>query len=124
MKVNECKLIQPVTCNKKDSIVAVSKKFKEKKLRYLVVLDGEKPVGAISTSDIVTKVIAENKNINLIKAEDIMNSPLFYLKGDEEINIALVAMVKKGLNMCPVIYHNKYIGTLTILELITRIHKK
>lgn len=125
MKVNECKLSDPVTCSKDSTIKEVAKLFKERAIRYIVVLENKFAVGIISTSDLVSKIVAENKDAKSTKVEQIMITPLFVLKEDEELHTALLSMLKKGLNSCPVVNkENKCIGILTLIELIKRLNKK
>jgi CBS domain-containing protein len=123
-RVSDCDLIPIVQCFKHHSVLEAAKKLKEQNSRYLVVLDGHTPIGIISPSDITSKVVAENKNPINTRVEDIMTSPIFILRWDEPIHIALVAMLERGLLLCPVIDSDyKCLGLVSLSELVNKSKK-
>jgi len=117
-RVSDCNLIPIVQCFKHHSVIEAAKKLKEQSSKYLVVLDGHTPIGIISPSDITSKVVAENKNPLSTRVEEIMTSPIFILRWDEPIDSAVIAMIKKGLVLCPVIDSDyKCLGLISLSEL-------
>ena len=124
MKIQDCKLTKTNTCSKNETIAKVAKKLKENNSRYVVVVEKDNPIGIISASDLVHKATANKKDPSKTKAEEIMTQPVFVVKEDEDAKKAFIAMVKKGLNSCPVVdNNNRCIGNISLLELITKLHK-
>jgi CBS domain-containing protein len=124
IKIKDCELIKSCTCIKSDSITAVSGLFKKCSAHHLVVLEHNTPVGIISASDIVIKVISENKDLSKTRVEDVMSTPAFVLRDDLSVQSGLMSMVKKGFNFCPVIdIDKKYVGIITLQILISESQK-
>ena len=124
MKVKDCNLTKAHTCSKSDNLIKVANKLKETKSRYIIITEKNVPVGVISSSDLVHKATASKKDPEKTKAEDIMTKPICVVKNSEDANKAFIAMVKKGLNSCPVVDENNIcIGAISLLELISKLHK-
>jgi CBS domain-containing protein len=122
MKVSECNLIRPLSCRIGTPIDQVAKALREKKQRRILVVDEkDKPIGIISTTDISNKVVAENKDISNVKAEDVMTSPLFLTCDiDDELNHIYSKMHQHESFFCPVVKDKKLYGILTCGEIVAR----
>ena len=117
MKVQECKLENPVFCKKEDSLIDVAKKLREHKIRHIVVVDGtQHPAGIVAAVDIVNHVIAEGKDYKHMKAGDVMSHPIFSVAKEEEVSTAYFGMVKRNTYSCPVVENGKFAGMLTLAE--------
>jgi CBS domain-containing protein len=126
MIVKNCTLIKPLSCRKDTNLVEVAKLLRDNKQRRIIVTDeNDVPVGIISTTDMNNKVVAENKNANELKAENIMESPIF-LTCDLECNLSEVfqKMAEHDSFFVPVTKEGKLHGILTYGELIRRAKEK
>jgi len=123
MKVNECKLEEPVYCSKEDSIIDIAKKLREHKIRHIVVVDTMKPIGVVAAVDIVNNIIAEGKEYRHLKAKDIMIHPIFYVNRGDDVSAAYLGMVKKNTFSCPVVEEESFVGMLTFSEALKCIAK-
>ena len=73
MKVKNCTLLKALNCDIDEDIVNVAKILKQNKQRRIIVIDNNQvPLGIISTTDMNNKVVAENKDLQKLKAKDIM----------------------------------------------------
>lgn len=121
MKINECKLENPVFCKKEDSLIDVAKKLREHKVRHIVVVDKMQPVGIVAAVDIVNQVIAEGKEYKHLKAADVMVHPIFYVAKDDDVATAYFGMVKRNTYSCPVVENGKFVGMLTLTEALKKL---
>lgn len=82
---------------------------------YVVIVKKDKPVGILTDSDIIEKVVSKNKNPDKIKVKDIMSSPVIVTYPDTKINDASVLMRKNLIKRLPVVNpkNGKLIGILT-----------
>jgi len=101
--VGDCVLETAISCKKHHSVSEVAQKLKKNDSRYLLVVEGKNPIGIVSVTDIAMKAIAEGKNPKTTPVHKIMTSPVFILKKDEPLDIAIIAMMKKELLHCPVV---------------------
>ena len=123
MKVNECKLENPVFCKKEDGLVDVAKKLRDHKIRHIVVVDNMQPIGIVAAVDIVNQVIAEGKDYKHLKAADVMVHPIFFIDKNEEVSAAYFGMVKRSTYSCPVVEEGKFVGMLTFTEALSKLAK-
>ncbi|HDD70697.1 MAG TPA: CBS domain-containing protein [Candidatus Woesearchaeota archaeon] len=118
--ISKCYLVEPFVCNENDSIADVAKKLKEYAQRHIfVVNDNKKPVGIISVTDILDKIVVANKNVADFKAKDIMNKDILVFDDSEQVKGAYKAMVEKKITSCAICDHDKgdeIIGILTLKE--------
>lgn len=126
MKVENCTLIKPLSCNKETSVVAVAQILRDNKQRRIIVVnEGDFPVGIISTTDVNNRVVAENKDASKLKAQDIMTSPIYLVCDiNENLNDVFKKMLHHESFFCPVIKEGKLYGILTYGELIKHVHQR
>ena len=115
--IEKCYLIEPFTCNQNDTVAAVAKKLKEYGQRHIYVINEEnKPIGFISVTDILNKIVIENKNVADFTAKDIMTSEVLSFDDKDDVKKAYKAMVDKGVVSCAITEDGKMIGSLSLKE--------
>ncbi|MFW9930465.1 MAG: cyclic nucleotide-binding/CBS domain-containing protein [Candidatus Thorarchaeota archaeon] len=99
------------------TVLAASKKIKEKSIPDLVVINKEKKVlGTVSTFDIVTKIVSENKNAENINVIQIMVK-LRPFTLETKIIDAFDIMQKEKIEVVPVTdSEGKLLGVITIMD--------
>ncbi|MEM5799059.1 MAG: CBS domain-containing protein [Candidatus Aenigmatarchaeota archaeon] len=106
-----------------EDIFSVSKKMKLNK--SIIVLEKKKPVGIITMRDIVSRVLAKGKNPKETLAKDVMTSPVFCAKDNEEIEDIIKTMIKKDYLTTPVVDNRGYYkGMVSLRQMIGLIKKK
>ncbi len=126
MQVKDCTLIKPLFCKRQMNVVEAAKLLRDNKQRRIIVIDEKEfPVGIISTTDMNNRVVAENKDASMLKAEDIMASPVYLICDyDDNLDEVFSKMIHHESFFCPVIKDKKLYGVLTYGELIKHVNKK
>ena len=85
-----------------------------------IIVTGQKgePVGIVTKTDLVNKVIAKNLKPDEVKLKDIMSSPLQTIDPDARIEDALRKMNKLKVNRLAVIYKNRLAGLVSIKDIL------
>jgi CBS domain-containing protein len=123
MEVRDCELKEAFSCDEGDSVLEVAKKLRDEKIRHVVVIKGNKPVGMISTTDMNNKVVAENKLAESLKASEIMNSPVVTKDVAESLGKVYFDMIKSNVFSCPVIENGELKGVLNLNEVTKNLIK-
>ena len=120
MKIKDLQLKPCVSVDKNESILSIAKKVKETGVRNVLISDEGVLKGIISITDLISKGFGQDeRKFEDIRAEDIMTMPVFVVHEEDDVHIALVAMMKKGLTSCPVVNEEeKCKGVVTINQLI------
>jgi len=84
---------------------------------FLVVVKGNKPVGVLSDSDIIGRVVATDKPSSKVKVKDVMTRHFVSIGSDEEILTAVRKMKRGNVHRLPVIDHNKIVGVLSLTDI-------
>lgn len=117
------KIIKAETCSEKESISNVAKIMKKKKTRRVFVLDGNKLAGIVTTSDIVSRVVAENKDASKLTAKDIMTKDVKFITTEENVEDALKIMDSTHSYVCPILKDNKFLGVLSYHNILFYLKK-
>ena len=116
--IEKCTLIEPFACNKTDKIKDVAKKLKEYGQRHIYVLDKGKPVGIISVTDIIDRVVIAGKNAADVTAAQVMNPQIYTFEDKDKVKNAYKLMSEKGIISVPITEKGKYIGILSLKEAV------
>ena len=93
-----------IICKEGETIYELSKVFRDTKRRsFVVVDDSRKPVGLVSQTDIVDKIVAEEKNPKEVLVKEIMSSPVITVSLGEDYEVACEKMVEIGTISLPVV---------------------
>ena len=115
--VREAMRMKPVTVHPNDTVKQAAIMMKKHKIGSCIVLD-KKPIGIITESDIVRKVVSEGNNGEDIKVRNIMSSPLMIIDPFTTIEDAAKTMGKCNIRRLPVVENDKLIGIITDKDII------
>ena len=89
-----------------------------KKVRrgFLVVVKGNKPVGVLSDSDIVGKVVASDGKPSKVKVEKVMTKHFVSISPNVDILTAVRKMKKGNVHRLPVIDKDKLVGVISLTD--------
>ncbi len=95
----------------------------EKMTRYKVgaiIITGNDgtPVGIVTRTDLVEKVVSRNILPRDIKAKEIMSTPLYTVEPEEKIDEALRKMNKLKVSRLAVTYKNRLVGIVSINDIL------
>ncbi|MEM5815201.1 MAG: CBS domain-containing protein [Candidatus Aenigmatarchaeota archaeon] len=82
---------------------------------YVIVVKKKKPVGILTDSDIIEKIVSKGKNPTKIKVKDIMSTPVIVVFPETEVSEASRIMRKNLIKRLPVVNqtNGKLMGVLT-----------
>lgn len=95
----------------------VAKIMTNNRVGSVVVLDGERPVGIVTDSDIVTAV-ALGKDMKKLKVKDVKSDRFVTTKPGENMLSAARKMVKTGVKRLPVVEKGRLIGIVSDKEIL------
>lgn len=83
----------------------------------IIVTKKGKPVGIISDSDLIKRVVVANKAASKIKIKSIMSGPLVTVRPDDDILIAVRKMKKSNIHRLPVVQDGKLVGMISMTDI-------
>jgi CBS domain-containing protein len=95
------------------SISETAKVISEGKKGYAIVLDNAKPIGIITEWDLVSKVLAVEKDPKLVQLQSVMSSPLITIDPNEDLIKAAEVMQRNGIKTLPVVTSGIIYGVIT-----------
>lgn len=87
--------------------------MKEKKIGNVIVAEQGHPIGIITESDIIKKVVCEGKNASDVSVEDVMSTPVLIIETFQSLQEALKIMGRCNISQLPVIENNHLVGIIT-----------
>ena len=109
-----------VTCTPDTTVNAVARRLTEHGINFLMVVNPEnEPIGIITGSDLVAKVLApDNVNAHSMTARDVMRSSPPTMTPDTYMYEAMAFMTSHGLNHLPIVDRNQLVGIVTPRDLM------
>lgn len=111
--VKEVMKIKPVIVQPFMTIQEAARIMKEKKIGNVIVAEVNHPIGILTESDIIKKVVCEAKNPKDVLVEDVMSKPLIVTDPYVSLQEALKIMGKCNIRRLPVIENNRLVGIIT-----------
>lgn len=97
------------------------KQMSEKEIGALVVIENKKVVGIISERDYARKIILQGKTSKETLVRDVMSSSLYSITPDNSVEEAMVLMTGKHVRHLPVFENNKFVGIISIGDVLKSI---
>jgi len=101
-------MVEPTT-----TVLEAAKRMKENKIGNVIVVEKKYPVGILTESDILKKVVAEGKKASAVLVEDVMSTPIIVADPYISLEEAMKMMGKCNIRRLPVIENGKLIGVIT-----------
>ncbi len=115
MKVKECMTNRPEIINESASIYEAAQLMNKSNCGFLPVISNEILFGVITDRDIVTRVVAANKDITKTLVRDAMSPNVFYSMENEDVATAEALMADKGVLRVPVVNaHQELVGVVSM----------
>ena len=83
----------------------------------LVVTKADRLMGILTDSDILEKVVAEDKKASSVIVKDVMTKELIMIEDDRDISEAADIMDQHNVKKLPVIRGKTLVGILTVADL-------
>ncbi|MEM0333720.1 MAG: CBS domain-containing protein [Candidatus Aenigmatarchaeota archaeon] len=93
-----------------------SKVMGEMNMGSLVVMEDDKIVGIITSTDIL-KAIGDGKDPDKTLVKDVMSKDVITIQADEDVSKAVEIMVQHKIKRLPVMMNDKLVGIITVSDI-------
>lgn len=107
-----------ISVDASDTVKYVAKLMVEKNISGVVVMDNGKPVGLVTERDLVSKVLAKDRNAAELKAGEIMSSPLITVGIDASLSEAVDLMNRHRIRRLVVVEGGNVVGIFTQRDIL------
>ncbi len=90
--------------------------FRKVRRGFLIVTKNKKPIGTLSESDVIQKIVAENKTASKIKIKNIMSSPIVGVRPEDELIDVVRKMKLNNIHRLPVVDKDKLVGVVSLTD--------
>lgn len=118
MAVKDIMSVNVVTMPQDASVLDVAKSMADMDLGSIVVVEGQSPLGIITESDIVRRVVAAGKDVHSTCARDIMTSPLVYVNPNTALTEAMRIMARSNIRRVVVLKNDSLAGIITSRDIL------
>lgn len=127
MKCNEVMTKNPVYCLPTDNLVKVAQLMKNSDIGAIPIIENEETkilVGILSDRDLVLKILAEERDPQSTKVEDVMSRKVITCQTDDDLEKALDLMAEHQLRRIPIIDgDNRIVGIIAQADVATRLNQ-
>ena len=119
-RLSEIMTSPALTCSPEVTVKNVARQLTEHNVSFLVVVDERNtPVGVVTGSDLVAKVLApENVDIESLVVEDVMRAKPKTMTPETYMFEAMAYMTRHGLNYLPIVDREQLVGVITPRDLL------
>lgn len=100
------------------TVMDAANKMLDMRIGSLIVVKDNKPVGIVTETDIVRKVVASGVSSRVVAMEDIMSKKVMTIDASESIAAAGKMMEKYRIKRLPVMDKEKIVGIITATDII------
>ena len=111
------------TCDAAVSVSDAAKKMTAEKLDSMLVVEGSDITGIVTSADILAKVVAEGRDANSTKLDDIKNYPIMDVPKDSNVIDAILLMNKHDVRRLLIKDGGKPIGMITRKQIVGNMGK-
>ena len=101
-----------------DNVGEVARRMREKNVGAVAVLDGGKLVGIFSERDVVTRVVAENRDASQTPIGVVMTKDLIVADPGDDLGDAVQKMIAGNCRHLPVVKGGNLLGMISIRDLL------
>jgi CBS domain-containing protein len=118
MSVRDIMEVNVVTMALDAALLDVAKSMNKMDIGSVVIVDQDRPVGIITESDIVRRVIAEERDLKTTKAKDVMSSPLVHVTPNMALTDAMRVMARSNIRRVAVLKNNNLAGIISSRDIL------
>jgi len=117
LKVEDVMVEDVVTVDADTSVKKAVALMNKYEIGCLIVTKRGKPVGIVTERDMLTRVLAENRNPEETHIADIGSRPLVFAEPDMDLEEAARLMFKMKVKKLPVLSDGRLVGLVTLTDL-------
>jgi CBS domain-containing protein len=111
--VKEVMKTKPVMVQPFTTVLEAAQLMREHKIGNVLISEVHHPLGIITESDILKKVVCEGKNPRDVQVEEVMSSPIIVADPYISLQEALMIMGKCNIRRLPIVENNELVGIIT-----------
>jgi CBS domain-containing protein len=101
-----------------DSVLEAVVKMNKFDVGSVIVTNNNRPVGIITSKNILTRIVESRLDASMVRAKDIMSAPLITIEPDLSLEDAAKLMAHKKIKKLVVMERDKLLGILTTTDLV------
>ncbi|HSA97582.1 MAG TPA: CBS domain-containing protein [Candidatus Nitrosotenuis sp.] len=113
-----------ITISKEKTCLDAATLLQEKDISFLVVTEGQNPVGIISEADFVRKLVVKNMVASEVPISDIMSHKFRWVEPTTSIEDAVQKMLNNNIRRLIVLENEKLVGVITQTDLASHLRSK
>ena len=98
-----------------------AKLMKQRKHGFVIIASEGKPIGIVTEWDLVSRIVAEEKDPSSVLVKEIMSQNVMSVKANDGIDFVSKLMADKGIRRVLVIDKGKIIGVITAKTVLARL---
>lgn len=106
MLVKEIMTTAPTCCSPETRLDIVARMMLNHDCGAIPVCDGDRLAGVITDRDIVVRAVAKGMTPVAVAASEVMSRPVYTVREDEDVDVALATMQKWQIRRLPVVDDN------------------
>ncbi len=111
--VKEAMKANPLIVEPDTTVLNAAIQMRKRKIGNVIVAKKKQALGILTESDILRKVVAENKSPDSVLVKDVMSSPIVIIDPYVTLEQAMKTMGKCNVRRLPVIEEGELIGIIT-----------
>ncbi|WKT57452.1 CBS domain-containing protein [Candidatus Nitrosotenuis chungbukensis] len=115
---------QVITISKEKTCLEAASLLQEKDISFLVVTEGQNPVGILSEADFVRKLIVKNRLASDVPISEIMSPKFRWVEPTTLIEDAVQKMLNNNIRRLLVLENEKLVGVITQTDLASHLRSK
>jgi CBS domain-containing protein len=101
-----------------DSVLDAVVKMNKFDVGSVIVINSNRPVGIITSKNILSRVVESRLDASIVRAKDIMSSPIITIEPDSSIEDAAKLMAQKKIKQLVVMDKEKIHGILSTSDIV------
>ncbi len=118
MPVKEIMSVNVVTMPPDATVFEVAKSMTKIDIGSIVIVEAERAIGIITETDIVTRVVAKQKDPKTTKAKEVMSSPLIHITPNTALTEAMRVMTRAGIRRVAILKNDSLAGIITSRDIL------
>jgi len=117
IQVKEVMTKRIITIDSDKTVYDAAKKMARARVSTIIVVEKGSPIGIITDSDIIKKVVAKDCKPSTVRVKDIMSYPIIYVTPEADLEEVKDVMIKRKIRRLPVISNGKLVGIITASDI-------
>ncbi len=117
LKVKDVMSKPVLTIKEEETAKTAGEIMKKHRKGCLIVVRNNKPVGIVSDSDLINKVLVRDKKASEVLVKEIMSSPLVTVGPDDDLTEAVSKMKRNNIHRLPVVEKERVVGLISLTDI-------